>query len=130
MSSQKSISVNTIDSFLKKSIADNSIDIQKVSEILNKLVLTSLLNRNCKLGEHFPDLDFWIGKCQTHFGSSRLAILSYRAELGNKRPCSLEVEFHEYRIVVLFRIAAKGWIGTRNVQYTSNRIGLYIICVM
>jgi len=25
--------------------------------------------------------------------------------------------------VVLFRIAAKGWIGTRNVQYTSNRIG-------
>jgi len=28
-------------------------------------------------------------------------------------------------IVVLFRIAAKGWIGTRNVQYTSNRIGLY-----
>jgi len=28
-------------------------------------------------------------------------------------------------VVVLFRIAAKGWIGTRNVQYTSNRIGLY-----
>jgi len=39
-------------------------------------------------------------------------------------------------MVVLFRIAAKGWIGTHKVQYTSNRIDLYsannskIICVM
>jgi len=29
------------------------------------------------------------------------------------------------RIVVLFRSAPKGWFGTRNVQYTSNRISLY-----
>jgi len=33
--------------------------------------------------------------------------------------------YSQMREWLLFRIAAKGWIGTRSVQYTSNRIGLY-----
>jgi len=55
--------------------------------------------------------DHWLIKC-----SIFLSVWPVKCRRKALRMC---------RIVVLFRIAAKGCIGTRNVQYTSNRIGLY-----